>query len=458
MMGSTQEGTEAPQGSEQPTRISSETAKIPSHPIASAGTKLMYRLSDIKYCANLYVPLSSSDEQKRIDELKKTSVRLKALLEEDVPPENMGVVVKMLVNLSRSASIEVSSHPTRALRSSLFLGVFSAFDAFMGEMLTAIYMKKGDLLNQIDHSMDFARILKFESFDELKLHVIREEIDSFRRDSYVKQFDNMKKIFDIELKRFRNWPLFVECSQRRNLITHNDGIVNAQYISQCEKEGYQVDPDIKVGENLRITTKYLLDSCDLINEVGLKLCQTLWRKQFPAELDSADEHLHSLTYHFLVVEDWKQASTFGEFAVGQRKHHEEKGKRISIINYAIALKNLGDNQKMTKLLSDTDWSASSADLRLAVSVLREDYNQSKNIMKEIGTSMESVTTGYLTWPLFNSFRQESIFLETYEEVYGHPFINELEEASSEIDSEIKSDDYPVDSTSEPITPNDVVGS
>ncbi len=219
------------------------------------------------------------------------------------------------------------------------LTIFSSFDGYIGDLLESIYCKKPDLFKQLNRSMTISEMLQYKDVEDIKDIVLKSEIESFRRKSYIEQFENLENRFGLNLRKFQNWPLFVECSQRRNLFTHCDGVVSEQYIAVCENGNCEYDKSVKIGEKIKLDTNYLLDSCDIVIEVGLKLGQTLWRKIFEDELEQTDSHLQKVQYDFLVKEEWGCAKIAGEFAISQRNHSTDVLKTIMAVNYIIALKN-----------------------------------------------------------------------------------------------------------------------
>jgi len=124
----------------------------------------------------------------------------------------------------------------------------------------------------------------------------------------------LQSTFDIKLKLFENWPSFVECSQRRNLVTHCDCFVSNQYLDVCKKEGYKFKDSIIAGDRLEIGIDYLLAACNIMYEVSVKLAHTLWRKIFPDELENSDNHLESIVYELLRSERWDLAQIIGKFS------------------------------------------------------------------------------------------------------------------------------------------------
>ena len=183
---------------------------------------------------------------------------------------------------------------------------------------------------------------------------------------------------------------FVECSQRRNLLTHCGGIVSEQYRAICKREGYPENKLAAIGDTIGLGAQYFLRTCELMIEVGLKLGQTLWRKLLPDELDTADNHLHSMQYEALRAAIWDRAKVFGEFAVGQRQMSTDVHRRLAIINYAIALKFSDEEAKAREVLARVDWSASNNDFRLAEAVLLDQFDDAAAIMRRIGKKGEYI--------------------------------------------------------------------
>ena len=60
----------------------------------------------------------------------------------------------------------------------------------------------------------------------LKKIVVDDTIETLFRDSHTKHFEWIESSLDIKsLKKFEQWPNFIELTERRNLFVHSDGIV-----------------------------------------------------------------------------------------------------------------------------------------------------------------------------------------------------------------------------------------
>ena len=411
----------------------------PMHPIAQAIEKFIRRISDIRLSVKNYLPYAN---QWLIDEKKKAHeelVKAMKILSSKKEESRAYAIKRLLDSLKKVFRLE-ESELIKFNNIGFLLTCFSSFDAFIGELIEAIYRNKTELYSNLNRSMTISEMLQYKDVEDIKGLVLRSEIDSFRRKSYIEQFEILENRFGLNLKKFDNWPFFVECGQRRNLYTHCDGIISDQYLTICQKEGYNFSEEIKAGESIGIDSKYLLDACDLLIEVGLKLGHILWRKIFKDDLEKSESHIQNVQYEFLENNEWKCAKMAGEFATNLPEYHSSVLKIIMSVNYVIALKNCEEEELAIEILNQRDWSALSYDFRLAEKVLKCDYDSAYDIMLKIGKSGELVNeSSYHIWPLFYDFRQSDKFLLAYKEIYGYEFTDKLLESAEATKSETEAD-------------------
>lgn len=393
--------------------------------IDEAISRFLHKARDIKWSARIFVPaaheMMAGRYNKAIEQIKNGEL----LVASDQAVEKVHGIKQIQEAVRKLERIKYSQ-TSKIVEASLYLSLFSAFDEYTGELLSAIYQRKPQLFDKLNRKVDLVDVLTASSIEDLKHAVLNDVIECFRRKSYVEQFSELENTFGLKLREFSRWPDFVECTQRRNLLTHCGGVVSEQYRKICKEEGCPDNQVPPLGTELKLGADYFLPTCELMIEVGLKLGQTLWRKILPEEIHEADKHLNHTQYDALYSQNWKRAKVFGEFAVSQKKFSDEIHKRISIINYCIALKFSGDEERALIELNKIDWSASVNDFRLAEAVLKDCFEDAASIMIRIGASGELVNEGfYHTWPLFHKFRESSEFMEAYEKIYGYPFAAEL---------------------------------
>jgi len=314
------------------------------------------------------------------------------------------------------------------LQECLFVGVFSVYDAFLGNLLQQIFKQKPALYESIRSEMRTSEILKYSTIDQLKVKIVDDYVDDIRRKSYVDQFAHLEGLLGMPLRKFPNWPIFVEAAQRRNLLTHCDGIVSEQYLKVCAEVGYTppVGKLPAVGSKLELDAEYFLKTCNIVQEVGIKLAHTLWRKLFPEELEIADEYLSDLVFENLKNDRTDTAICLGEFANSQKTFANDQWKLIIAVNYCIALLKSGDTKRCAALINSFDLSSALPEFKLAKAVLLRDFKKAGNVMMQIGKSGEFVNElHYHIWPLFWEFRSTSDFERAYKGIYGYDFITEV---------------------------------
>lgn len=412
----------------------------PTHPIALAIEAYLHAARDVKFALRTFMPVAQEFEangRKQITEL----VEQAGVLMNSGDPGKGAYGAKLAMQAIRGAARYKFSDVSKILEQSLFLSLFSAFDVFTGDLLRAMYTRKPELLDTLNRSIPLKDVLSAPSIESLKSAVLDDEIETFRRKSYSEQFDALEGWFKIPLKKFDKWPMFIEASQRRNLLTHCGGLVSEQYRAVCKKEGVTAATIAPVGERLGLGPDYLMPICELMMEVGLKLGQTLWRKILPEELDSADEHLHSAVYDALAVEQWARAETFSVFFVAQHKLSSDLKRRMAVMNLGIALRHLEKTTELKKLLGDFDWSASLPEFHLAEAILLSNYDAAAALMRKIGPQGQILKQqSYHTWPLFNGFRETPTFLDAYESIYGHAFVAKVQESAAQVIRELAEDE------------------
>ncbi len=439
------------QKNEEPRTVGEDTHAAPkneatAHPIATAIDRLIHRARDIEDAGRQFLPAALRTEKSRREKIFKIFKENQGLLEN--PDTHIRVLAQKKVHeaLLRFHRLRQSRVP-EALGIGLFLGLFSAFDAFTGDLFKGLYARKPDLFGSLNQNLSFADVLKAPSIEALKQQVLENDIELLRRKSYVDQFETIGRRFDVPLTGFDRWPDFVECSQRRNLLTHCDGIVTDQYLSVCHKAGFDISRLPAGGSKVKLGEKYFFASCELVMEVSIKVGHTLWRKALPEELEEADKHLQLTQFEALQNGFWLRARIIGEFAFDQKKMFSDELRKIITVNYVQALKRDGAVEEAKKVLDAVDWSASAVPFKLARAVLMEDYQKASTLMKKIGSGNEFVSeSAYHTWPLFIEFRETDEFASTYLEVFGHPYAlklrEEADQASQEAAEEAQKDPSP----------------
>lgn len=319
--------------------------------------------------------------------------------------------------------MELLNHPPfikgPVIIKSLFLNMFSELDAFIGELIEISIIRKPELLNLSARQYDANEVLKYDTIEEFRHNLIQDEIDSIRRESYIEQFNRLESLFSIKtLKAFDNWAEFVETTQRRNIVMHCNSIVSKQYKSICEENGCY-NQEHSIGKRIAIDKEYAIKATNVIEEIAMKLIHVIWRKLFINELKFSDEDLTSYVYELLVSRNWNLAYTMSKFAYNQKKVFSAERHMYNLVNYCIALKNMGDASEMNRIIEGTDFSAMKEEFQLARAVLKDDYEDAYKLMESIGHNSSIFDAqSYLKYPLFYELRQQEGFKPVYSKIFN----------------------------------------
>lgn len=415
------------------------------HPIAHTVERYLASIRGIALTASIALPHIA---KWTISEIEKTQKKIERFIPESLDKDQelttftlesardfaeFTSTIRQLDELRNQKSTEI-------LAKSLFTQLFAEFDSYTGELLKVIYLKNDKLLKGISREISLSDLMDFQDLASAKISMLDKEIETFRRDSYAEQFATLEKKFNLPLRKFKEWPDFVELSQRRNILIHNGGMISNQYISVCEREGYKFDTPQKIGDSIDVTFEYFLNASRILSKTGLMLAYTLWGKIFPKESELIHSALNDTIFHCLQQKRWRFVGDLEDFVLSEpmKKDITEIDLRIRIVNASIGLKFSGRDQDASKLLDSVDWSASYRDFRLATAVLHEKYDDAVEIMKSIGKTGEIIQQAdYHTWPLFTKFRERPDFYQAYFEIYGEAFAEKVDTTTGTLEAHAK---------------------
>lgn len=399
-------------------------------PIADAVLEFIHDLEGIKSAEQIACPLIETLSRRTFQEFQEVADQFKV---------NTDGITTFLVPFAADQAFravrrnhKLASSAIRQTPRALFVAMVSAFDAYLGRLLRGIFILKPELIHASQRSLSFAELVRFESIEAAKEHVIAEEIDSFLRNSHIDHFEWLEQRLSMSLRKdLPSWATFVEVTQRRNLYVHCNGIVSKQYLDICRNNGVAVD-GISLGSPLKIDVKYFRDAFSCLFEIGVKLAQVTWRKLAPSQLDAADEALNEVCCELLLNERYKLAHNLLTFATSTLKKHScAFYRRIFVINLAVAAKfgNIGFPPESFKT---EDWSDCAVSFSLAKAVLEDAFDQAAEIMKAIGPDNKFVSrSAYHSWPLFKAFRETDQFRNTYKLLFGEELVVEQTPSDTE---------------------------
>ena len=329
--------------------------------------------------------------------------------------------------ISQVHNLESSQFAVRNMARSAVISMVCSYDALIGNLIRIIYQANEEGVKALNVEIPLAEIISFTNIEDVRTYVIEKQVETVLRKSHEEQLDWLSKRIGVEtLKKFEHFKDFVEIMERRNLFVHSDGVVSRQYIEQCVKAGMEVAA--KEGEMLNADYAYVKKCYDIIAETGVKVSQVIWRK-LNLGLETCDEVMQDITYNYLRRGQYDLANNLLKFAMEPPiKHIDSEYEWIFRVNFALSYYLADHKEESDKIVQSKDWAALDSRFRLAEAVLLEKYDVAQTIMKQIGAD-EQFMSNYQQWPLFRKYRHTENFKQTYEEIYGVPFLYQEQKKS-----------------------------
>lgn len=329
--------------------------------------------------------------------------------------------IRIFKQLKKDA--DISSLSFDIISESLFVSLISKYDAFLNNLLINLYNIKPEIINSSDKKISFSDFYSMKDIDLAKKYIIEKEVESVLRDSHEEHFRYLENKLWMKLREDLDiWWKFIELTERRNLIVHNNWIINNQYFSVCDKNKNTWNKN-KVWDKIKIDMLYFIECYYVLYELTVKLTITIWCKLMPWELDEIDKELNNICFDLLNLKEYKLADKLLDFACSQKKFSNNENKYIFIINKSLSKYLQWEKEIAKNIIWCTDWSAFWDDFKLAVSIINENYNESYKLIKKIWLNWDIDKNAYIEWPLFNEIKKEKDFRKTYEEIFWESYKN-----------------------------------
>lgn len=309
---------------------------------------------------------------------------------------------------------------------SYLVSLVSLYDQFYAGLVRLIYRIAPEKLKQSNKQFTYRDLCDYKSVQEVKVLIVDETVDKLMRDSHVEQFEWLAKAMGLKtLKKFKEWPDFVELMERRNLFVHSDGVVSQQYLDVCESEKALL-AGVKKGNQLVVDRVYFESAYKTLYIVGIKLTQmlahTVYDKQFPNDYSAIDSILIDNVYELITEELYDVAISVSEFVHDDEYlglKHTANDKCYILLNFAQAYKWNGQTEKCKELLNKVDCTVWKDELLIPKFTLEGEFNIVYEKMRTVGKSSSVLTPeNYRQWPIFKELRKEVEFIQLFKEIFG----------------------------------------
>lgn len=254
-----------------------------------------------------------------------------------------------------------------------------------------------------EKSIKYAELLKYD-FENLKKELSTEAANAIMSQplgDWIKIIKSHK--FDIQsLASYLND--FAEIYYRRNIIVHNNGKVNRQYLTGTKC----TEADHPLGEKLVTNKPYVLNAFD----VSMVIVYGLLFASIKGQQDEKEEYLDFLFssgFDHMMDADWNVSAYIFDLLKSDTTQTEHT-LALSQINYWISLKNLGRFSEIKEEILSKDYSAMNSSIQMAKEILLENYENAIPLL-EVSLPHHLSHKHVETWPLFIQFRKTPYYDE-----------------------------------------------
>ncbi|MFY4822103.1 hypothetical protein ACOTVO_04970 [Aliarcobacter butzleri] len=292
------------------------------------------------------------------------------------------------------------------LRKNSLITLLSTFETLISNLIQEYYTRFPQALPNDTKKLTLAEIKELGSVEEAERFIIDSEIDSILRGDILSQLDYFEKKLKFNSNYISEYKDYlVETSQRRNILVHNDGVINKHYLKKTPNKF--LTEEFNEGKRIKVNSKYLLERIELIHIIGIILIQECFRR-WTKKFDECNELLIEIIFESLQESKYSFIEKLSKY-INSIELYNEKDRKVLVINYCLTLKKQNKINEMKKELEKHDWSAVSDDFNLALAILNNEdeifYKELNNLI--ITNKMNSEMMG--SWPLFDEYREKEQF-------------------------------------------------
>lgn len=302
-------------------------------------------------------------------------------------------------SVARKGYIKLIQQP-RILRESIIMMLLIKYEESIANIFRFL-IKKYPQAYLSDKSITYSELLSSESnIDAIKEKLINKQVEEIMRmpisDWYKMLETKHKAKFGFENDAFEH---FKEVYYRRNLIVHNQGIVNETYKNSV------INEDADLGSRLPVNVAYIKKSLMYTRKI---LIGTFWGLRKSTDEMSLHSYIFEYGYNCLIKKEWELAEyVFSILLKEENKNNADK--MLEQINMWIAIKNGKGLEAIREEVEQLDVSAMNTQFVVAKYALLNDYDMVSQYL-EISIEKDIPSWCIKEWPLFLQYRESEQYI------------------------------------------------
>lgn len=297
----------------------------------------------------------------------------------------------------------------------LLISIMIKFENIITDIFRNIITKYTDVyLN--NKNVKYTDILKVKDIEEMKKKVIDEEIENIMRQNIFEWIKILKDKHSVKIDTENSYfKQFIEAYYRRNILVHNHGIINDDYIFGLKKADIEFKEEYK-GKRMIIDENYILQVIDASIYTIFNFIYNLI-KLYPEENESIANEILAYGMDLIILRKYNLArELFCKLKVNKKV--TEEIRIYSQINYWQTFKWNDEFENIKAEVEKFDVSASNEVIQLAVYALLDNYEKIFEIVnKKFSNNNEDYELAAMLeeWPIFQDVRKQDKYNEMKEQ-------------------------------------------
>ncbi len=323
----------------------------------------------------------------------------------------------------------------RNLPYELIVRICSLYDTFLANLLKGVLYDKS-LVGLFEKNLTLKEIERFDTKEELIKYCVDFKIDELFRKSHQEQIEWIEKSFDIQIRNsFNKWKQIILFFEMRNIIVHNNGIVNRTFLENLEKA--RIKEHFDLNQIILVTPSMLRSNIENLFVFAIYTFSLLLGKLYKKaeERDNIDGYVIQSMYELLIEKQYETVIRIADHCLQKNQVHSNSDWLMITINKCIALK-YSKNESYREIIDKIDWSNCNDEFLLAKYTLLENYTEACKYIQKLGNDEENIIS-YVEWPLYDLLRETQDFHMTFKKVFGVEFEEKLSQIAEEKSSAFK---------------------
>jgi hypothetical protein len=387
--------------------------------LSKKGQEQMIR--DAKYLAPFLLAISQYREVIAVDD--KTREKLQSVTSKDMEivfEKEDNKKVSKFVFKERSAAKEyelavknfhaAGERPEMLFKSAL-ISLISSVECHFSNIFHYHYSKDPEAFPlKSDRRFSYSELKTFQSVQDAAQMIIEDHVEGIIRSSLKDWIKKLREEIKIKAEYLDDNVLndLSEFFLRRNLVVHNNGIVNSIYLN---KAASHFTKNLKKGQRIFVGKKYLENAITILEINFILMATEVWiknerkDKNFSSDLfrllgeKIAFRHLETSRYS--IAENIYKFLSFNCIGI-----FDESSSLVAKINYWQSVKWQDRFEEVRNDVEKADFSAKDSRFIIAKYVLLDRYQDALKLIPVVLKSGQLTLDDIKSWPLFQGLRKD----------------------------------------------------